>query len=69
MANLIALHNIAHRHLKICPEKVEAHGANLSMVPVMLSEFLKLVVQFPIALSKNKETGQFVNPQMHNHHW
>lgn len=60
MTNLIALHNIAHRHFRICPEKVEAHGANLSMVPVMLSEFLKLVVQFPIALSKNKETGQFV---------
>ena len=60
MANLIALHNIAHRNLRICPEKVETHGANLSMVPVMLSEFLKLVVQFPIALSKNKDTGQFV---------
>ena len=60
MVNLVSLHNKVHQDLKVCPEKALAHGADLAMVPVMLSEFLKLAVQYPIALSKNKETGKFV---------
>jgi len=60
MAKLVSLHNSVHQELRICPEKAESHGAELNMVPVMLSEFLKLAVQFPIALTKNKETGKFV---------
>ncbi len=60
MANLISLHNNLHKQMTVCPETAEAHGAKLTMVPVMLSEFLKLAVQYPIALTKNKETGVFV---------
>lgn len=60
MAKLVSLHNKAHQELRISPEKAEYHGAELNMVPVMLSEFLKLAVQFPIALTKQKETGKFV---------
>jgi len=59
MAKLVSLHNSIHQELRISPEKAEYHGAELNMVPVMLSEFLKLAVQFPIALTKNKETGKF----------
>ena len=60
MAKLVSLNNNVHQSLRVCPETAEAEGAKLAMVPVMLSEFLKLAVQYPIALTKNKETGQFV---------
>ena len=60
MTKLIALNNKIHSMLKISTEKSESHGEKLSTVPVMLSEFLRLAVQFPILLNKNKETGQFV---------
>ncbi|MFP5392562.1 MAG: SapC family protein [Gammaproteobacteria bacterium] len=60
MAHLTALDNTAHRHLRIDPARVDAAGATLNMVPVVLSEFLKLVVQYPIALTKDKDTGRFV---------
>ena len=60
MTKLVSLHNNAHQNMRVDPLKAEAHGANLPMVPVMLSEFLKLAVQYPIVVSKNKDTGQFV---------
>jgi len=60
MSNIVTLHNNAHRKLRVIPERVEAQGKGFSMIPVMLNEFLKLAVQFPIALTKNKETGKFV---------
>ena len=60
MTQLVSLHNQQHQHLRVDTQLAEAQGGNLNMVPVMLSEFLKLAVQFPIALTKNKETGRFV---------
>lgn len=60
MKNLIALDPQVHRDIRIDTHKVEAKWAKLNMVPVVLSEFSKLVVQFPIVFSKNIETGQFV---------
>jgi hypothetical protein len=59
MAQLVALDNTAHRHIRIDSGRVEAAGAALNMVPVVLSEFLKLVVQYPIAFTKDKDTGRF----------
>lgn len=60
MSNLVLLDSAQHQHLTICPKKAEAHGANVRMVPVMLSEFKNLVIQYPIVIAKNEETGQFV---------
>lgn len=60
MSNLVALHNHLHQSIRINTQVVEAQGGQLQMVPVVLSEFLKLAVQFPIAFTKNKDTGQFV---------
>ncbi len=60
MSRLVALNNVAHRHIRVDTQKVLAEGARLHMVPVGLSEFLKLCVQYPIVLTKNGETGQFV---------
>lgn len=60
MAHLVLLDKTAHRHMHINSGLVEVQGGKLNMVPVVLSEFLKLVVQYPIAFAKNKETGRFV---------
>lgn len=60
MTNLVALHQHLHQSLRINTHAVEVQGGQLQMVPVVLSEFLKLAVQFPIAFTKNKDTGQFV---------
>jgi len=57
---LVTLNNRAHRHVRIDTRKVQAQSADLHLAPVGLSEFLKLCVQYPIVLTKNGETGQFV---------
>ena len=59
MAHLVSLDNVAHRRIRIDSSKVEVAGGKLNMVPVVLSEFLKLVVQYPIAFAKDRETGRF----------
>lgn len=60
MSRLVSLNKNAHQHLKVNTQLAEAQGGNLHMVPVMLSEFLKLAVQYPIAFTKNKDNGRFV---------
>jgi hypothetical protein len=59
MNRLIALNSAAHRNLRVNPEQVHPHAAQLNMVPVVPGEFLKLCVQYPIVLTKNGTTGQF----------
>lgn len=60
VSRLVALDNRIHRELRVAPERVLAQGGRLHMVPVVLREFLKLCVQFPIVLTKNGDTGRFV---------
>lgn len=60
MTKLVALDQHAHRQVKVDINKVEETWSGQNMVPVVLSEFSKLIVQFPIVFSKNSETGQFV---------
>ncbi len=60
MPKLVALNNIAHREVFIDQEKIEGVGAKERMIPVVLSEFLKLAIQYPIVFTKNADTGQFV---------
>lgn len=59
MNRLIALNSAAHRRLRVNEQQVLAQAAQLNMVPVVLGEFLKLCVQYPIVLTKNGQTGQF----------
>ena len=56
----VTLSQTEHKHLKIQPSKVEALGAQQTMVPVVINEFKKLCVQYPIVLTKNGDTGQFI---------
>lgn len=60
MQKLVALHSQEHKNLKIKTEAVESVGAHERMIPVVMSEFVKLSVQYPIVFTKNIETGQFV---------
>lgn len=59
MSQFVALHNQLHQSLRIDTQHIEALGAHQNMVPVVLSEFLKLVVHYPIVFTKNAETGNF----------
>lgn len=60
MTTLIAVNKNSHQHIKIDPDQAIFHGANLHLIPVVLSEFINLVVQYPIVITKNADTGQFV---------
>lgn len=60
MANLVAVDNKNHLKIKIDPNKRELHGKDLHLIPVVLSEFSNLAIQYPLVLTKDAETGQFV---------
>jgi hypothetical protein len=58
--SLVALNPSAHKALKINPQQVPHIGANAHLIPVVVSEFQKLVVNYPIVFTKHADTGQFV---------
>jgi hypothetical protein len=60
MANLVAVDNKNHLTTRVNPDKAELHGAELHLVPVVLSEFTALAMQYPIVLSKKEDSGEFV---------
>lgn len=60
MAKLVAINNQKHRDLLIDTNKAEQYGAELNLIPTVLSEFVSLAVQYPIVFTKNGETGEFV---------
>lgn len=60
MPKLVSLNNSAHKNIKIDTSKIEVIGAKERMIPVVLTEFLKLCVQYPIVFTKNADTGKFV---------
>lgn len=60
MATFVALHKNLHQGLKVNTSQIESLGANERMVPVVMSEFLKLVVDYPIVFTKSADTGRFV---------
>ncbi|UAA40349.1 SapC family protein [Paraneptunicella aestuarii] len=60
MTKLVALDSRAHRFVRVRTDKVEAEGAVLHLIPVVVSEFMQLVVQYPIVFTKHAETGEFL---------
>ncbi len=60
MTNFVALHNQHHQQLRIDTQLIESLGATNNMVPVVISEFLRLVVHYPIVFTKSSETGNFL---------
>ncbi|OUS23454.1 peptide ABC transporter permease [Thalassotalea sp. 42_200_T64] len=60
MAKLVAIDHNVHKNLRINPAKAELHGAELNLIPAVVAEFTNLAVQYPIVLTKNGDTGEFV---------
>ena len=60
MAQLVTIDNKNHLNLKIDANKAECHGEALHLVPAVMSEFINMAVQYPLVLTKNADTGQFV---------
>lgn len=60
MANLVAVDNKSHLKTRIDLSKRESHAKALHYIPVVVSEFSNVAVQYPIVLTKHADTGQFV---------
>lgn len=60
MTKFVALHNQHHQGLRVNPNQIEALGAQERMVPVVISEFLKLIVDYPLVFTKSADTGRFI---------
>lgn len=59
MSSLIALDKNRHEKIRVDPYQVSGFGADLHMVPIVLSEFRSAILRFPVVLTKNVETGAF----------
>jgi hypothetical protein len=60
MTKFVALHNQNHQPLRVNPSQIEVLGAQERMVPVVISEFLKLIVDYPLVFTKSADTGRFI---------
>jgi hypothetical protein len=58
MTNIVPLNKETHRFLKVDTRASHAHD-NKRFTPVMVTEFPRLVVHYPILFSKDANTGRF----------
>jgi hypothetical protein len=56
---LVELSRSEHSELRIRADLVEASAASQHLIPIVVSEFRKAAVQYPIVFAKNPETGRF----------
>ncbi len=59
MSNHALLDNITHKDLKILPGYHQGQGFDISTARVFPVEFSELQMEYPIVLTRNKETGHF----------
>lgn len=59
MTTFVELHSAAHASTRIDQKMAQASLATQHLIPVVISEFLKLCIHFPIVISKRTDTGQF----------
>jgi hypothetical protein len=57
--HLVELSRSEHRELRIRPDRVEASVASQHLIPIVVSEFRKAAIQYPIVFAKHPETGAF----------
>ena len=60
MAKFVALHSQLHQSVRVDTLRIESLGANERMIPVVPSEFLKLVVDYPLVFTKSADNGRFI---------
>jgi hypothetical protein len=56
---LVELSRSEHAGLRIRQDRVEATASDQHLVPVVVSEFRKAAIQYPIVFAKHPETGRF----------
>ena len=56
---LVELSRSEHAGLRIRADLVEASAASQHLIPIVVSEFRKAAIQYPIVFAKNPETGRF----------
>lgn len=56
---LVELSRSEHGHLRICADRVEAGAARQHLIPIVVAEFRKAAIQYPIVFAKHPETGRF----------
>jgi hypothetical protein len=59
MSNIVLLDSAAHRKLRVHTQVGARFGDNQRFVTVVVGEFQKLALHYPILLSKDADTGQF----------
>jgi hypothetical protein len=59
LAHPVILSNDTHRKLRVITTRSAEYGENTHIVPVIGNELSDLVLDFPVCLMKNKETGKF----------
>jgi hypothetical protein len=59
MTQIVPLNKEAHRTLKVDGRASASYGDNQHFVQVIVNEFARLVVRYPILLTKHPGTGQF----------
>lgn len=59
MTNHVLLDNITHKDLRILPGYRQNQGFDISTTRVFPREFADLQMEYPIVLTRNKETGHF----------
>jgi len=60
MSSLIAIDPVNHLNLQINPTQVVQHSKEQHLIPVVLSEFEHVALQYPLVITKNGESGQFL---------
>ena len=56
---LVELSRSEHAGLRIRADRVEASAASQHLIPIVVSEFRKAAIEYPIVFAKNPETGRF----------
>lgn len=59
MAKLETLNNDTHRKLRVITSRGAKYGENVHIVPVVADELRSLVLDYPVCMTKDPETGQF----------
>ena len=57
--HLVELSRSEHSGLRIRADRVEATAATQHLIPIVVSEFRKAAIQYPIVFAKHPETGRF----------
>ena len=59
MPDIRALNSEAHRDLRVVTKRGAEYGENTHVVPVVADELRDLVLEYPVILVKDKESGRF----------